>query len=316
MSSEALASLTANYTDSEGEAEPEEDDNTNPGSVTLNTPNGSPTDSKSTPSSRPQSPVVKVTTKRQQLVSYHDDTFVSDEEGEGEKHQIVIISENESLEKGDTEEGDGEIFKGFEFKSIERYICSSDDSSSSAIPPEPLGHCSMDLQDKILRLHEKMQNNALDMNAVIQQRKDFRNPSIYEKLIQYCGINELGTNYPPSMYDPLKWSKESYYEELAKVSWKTRLTKIYLPLCQVQKTEMDRRDKERKSKVEVVSGTKKQEEDAKKRKSKWDQPGGNTISSQTLKPAGLVQPSLTSSATGTKGTVISAFGSLPKKPRP
>ncbi|KAJ8914819.1 hypothetical protein NQ315_014565 [Exocentrus adspersus] len=26
-----------------------------------------------------------------------------------------------------------------------------------------------------------------------------------------------GTNYPPSIYDPLKWSKESYYEELARV---------------------------------------------------------------------------------------------------
>lgn len=84
-------------------------------------------------------------------------------------------------------------------------------------------------------------------------------------------------------------------------------------MAKVQKVEMDKREKERKSKVEVVSGTKKQEEDAKKRKSKWDQPGGN--STGTLKPAGLVQPSLTNSATGTKGTVISAFGSLPKKPR-
>ncbi|KAJ8926992.1 hypothetical protein NQ314_020553 [Rhamnusium bicolor] len=64
------------------------------------------------------------------------------------------------------------------------------------------------------------------------------------------------TNYPPSIYDPLKWSKESYYEELAKV----------------QKIEMDKREKERKGKVEFVSGTKKQEDD-KKRKSKWDQPG-------------------------------------------
>lgn len=79
---------------------------------------------------------------------------------------------------------------------------------------------------------------------------------------------------------------------------------------------MDKREKERKSKVEFVSGTKKQEDDSKKRKSKWDQPGGNSLGSQNIKPAGLVQPSLTSSATGTKGTVISAFGSLPKKPRP
>lgn len=78
---------------------------------------------------------------------------------------------------------------------------------------------------------------------------------------------------------------------------------------------MDKREKERKGKVEFVSGTKKQEED-KKRKSKWDQPGGGAIPTSTIKPAGLVQPSLTNAATGTKGTVISAFGSLPKKPRP
>lgn len=294
MSSQALASLTATYTDSEGE-EDNDEEHTNQGSVTFNSPNASPSDSKSTPSSRPQSPVVKVTAKRQQLVSYHDDTIVSDEEGDTEKHQIVIISENESLERTEVEEVEGKLYRNC-MDGVTVFIV----DDGVVLPPEPLGHCSMDLQEKILRLHEKMENNALDMNAVIQQRKDFRNPSIYEKLIQYCGINELGTNYPPSIYDPLKWSKESYYEELAKV----------------QKAEMDKRDKERKSKVEVVSGTKKQEEDAKKRKSKWDQPGGNSLSSQTLKPAGLVQPSLTSTATGTKGTVISAFGSLPKKPRP
>uniref|UniRef100_A0A1B0D049 Uncharacterized protein n=1 Tax=Phlebotomus papatasi TaxID=29031 RepID=A0A1B0D049_PHLPP len=50
-------------------------------------------------------------------------------------------------------------------------------------------------------------------------------------------------------------------------------------------------------------------------KSKWDQPGPSA-NTAPLKPAGLIQPSsLTTSITGTKGTVISAFGSLPKKPK-
>lgn len=168
----ALASLTATYTDSEGEDEIHDEKDENSGSVTLNTPNGSPSESKSS-SSRPSSPIpVKVTTKVAKLVSYHDDTIVSDEEGDTiERHEILIISENEKLESVEADQLD-------------------DDGVQ--LPPEPLGHCSMDLQEKILRLHEKMQNNALDMNAVIQQRKDFRNPSIYEKLIQFCGINELG----------------------------------------------------------------------------------------------------------------------------
>lgn len=169
----ALASLTATYTDSEGEDEAEDEKEEKHGLLTISTPSGSPSETKSTPLSRSSSPVpVKVTAKVAKLVSYHDDTIVSDEEGDvTEKHEILIISESEKLEtvEADQIEDDG-----------------------VQLPPEPLGHCSMDLQEKILRLHEKMQNNALDMNAVIQQRKDFRNPSIYEKLIQFCGINELG----------------------------------------------------------------------------------------------------------------------------
>lgn len=217
------------------------------------------------------------------LVSYFDDTVVSDEENEGDSnsksHEVIILTETESIDQG---------------------TCNVEpiEEDGLLLPPEPPGHCSSELQEKIMKLYEKMQSSDIDMNAVIQQRKDFRNPSIYEKLIQFCGINELGTNYPPAVYDSSKWGKESYYEELSKV----------------QKSEMEKREKDRKSKVEVMSGTKRQEEDAKKRKSKWDQPGGNSVAS--IKPAGLIQPSLTSSATGTKATVISAFGSLPKKPRP
>ncbi|KAK9720308.1 HCNGP-like protein [Popillia japonica] len=277
----ALASLTATYTDSEGEDEANEDGHPNTGSVTINTPDTSP--SKSTPTSRQSSPAPsKIRMRVAKLVSYLDDTVVSDDEGEHDivnEPETMVITETETSNTTDVEHSE---------------------EDGVHIPPEPAGHCSADIQEKIARLYEKMQVEGLDMNALIQQKKNFRNPSIYEKLIQFCGINELGTNYPPIIYDPLKWSKESYYEDLAKV----------------QKVEMDKREKERKSKVEVVSGTKKQEEEAKKRKSKWDQPGGNSLSSHNLKPAGLVQPSLTNSATGTKATVISAFGSLPKKPRP
>lgn len=57
-------------------------------------------------------------------------------------------------------------------------------------------------------MYEKMRTNNMDMNKLIQDRKEFRNPSIYEKLIQYCDIDELGTNYPPELYDPMQWRGE------------------------------------------------------------------------------------------------------------
>lgn len=42
-----------------------------------------------------------------------------------------------------------------------------------------------------------MRYGGFDLDATIQSSKDFRNPSIYEKLISHVGIDEKATNYPP-----------------------------------------------------------------------------------------------------------------------
>lgn len=246
--------------------------------------------------------VTDAQSKVQRLVSYFDDTIVSDDEGvaqtprdgqpfENGRPSSVALAERSPRCQGEQLVSDSEA-----------------DSYGVVIPPEPPGQCPAELQEKITKLFRKMESGGLDMNKVIQQRKDFRNPSIYEKLIQFCSINELGTNYPPDRFDPFKWGKDSSYEELAKV----------------QKAEMDKLEKARKekTKIEIVSGTAKRpnasttaDDDAKKRKSKWDQVA--TGATASVKPTVLLsQPTLTtltSSATGTKATVISAFGSLPKK---
>uniref|UniRef100_U3IVZ6 SAP30 binding protein n=1 Tax=Anas platyrhynchos platyrhynchos TaxID=8840 RepID=U3IVZ6_ANAPP len=103
------------------------------------------------------------------------------------------------------------------------------------IPPEPPGRCSNHLQDKIQKLYERKIKEGMDMNYIIQRKKEFRNPSIYEKLIQFCSIDELGTNYPKDMFDPHGWSEDSYYEALAKA----------------QKIEMDKLEKAKKERTKV-----------------------------------------------------------------
>ncbi|XP_034426588.1 SAP30-binding protein [Hippoglossus hippoglossus] len=189
------------------------------------------------------------------------------------------------------------------------------------IPPEPPGRCSSQLQEKIHKLYERKLHGDFDTNNHIQKKKEFRNPSIYEKLIQFCAIDELGTNYPKDMFDPHGWSEDSYYEALAKA----------------QKVEMDKLEKAKKerTKIEFVTGTKKGTNpsnsaasttsntstttatDAQKRKSKWDsaipvtlaQPTLITTTTATL-PAVV---SVTTTASGTKTTVISAVGTILKK---
>ncbi|XP_077107879.1 SAP30-binding protein isoform X2 [Ranitomeya variabilis] len=187
------------------------------------------------------------------------------------------------------------------------------------IPPEPPGRCSNILQEKILKMYERKMKEGTDMNQIIQKKKEFRNPSIYEKLIQFCSIDELGTNYPKDMFDPHGWAEDSYYEALAKA----------------QKIEMDKLEKAKKerTKIEFVTGTKKgtttsaptgttsttttATADAQKRKSKWDSAiPMTTITQPTILTTTATLPSVvtvTTSASGSKTTVISAVGTIVKK---
>ncbi|XP_077595693.1 SAP30-binding protein isoform X1 [Stigmatopora nigra] len=190
------------------------------------------------------------------------------------------------------------------------------------IPAEPSGRCSSQLQEKIHKLYERKLHGDFDTNSHIQKKKEFRNPSIYEKLIQFCSIDELGTNYPKDMFDPHGWSEDSYYEALAKA----------------QKVEMDKLEKAKKerTKIEFVTGTKKGSNpsnssssstnnssgttatatDCQKRKSKWDSAIPVTLAQPTLITTTATLPavvSVTTTASGTKTTVISAVGTIVKK---
>lgn len=318
----ALASLTATYTDSENEDDNKSDDGSmasdgessssqNRARSRPQTPMRDVSESSVTPPvatvavSKPAAPVTTAASgsnessssrqKALRLVSYFDDTVVSDDEN---------LSPHRDQERMDISDDEIPVAEtSASPKKIDRSKL-----YGFSLPPEPKGKCSLELQEKIAILYEKMRNSNMDTNKIIQERKEFRNPSIYEKLIQFCDINELGTNYSPEIFDPSQWGKESYYEELAKA----------------QKLEMEKVEKARKesAKTEIQVGVKKMDpDDSKKRKSKWDQPGvlgaapGAIGTATALKPAGIIAQTLTATATGTKGTVISAFGSLPKKPK-
>ena len=81
-----------------------------------------------------------------------------------------------------------------------------------------LNYCNWYHKDKTFtfsQVNDKL-NSGYFNNELFQNRKNFRNPSIYEKLIEYCDIDEHGTNFPKELYDGHLFGKESYYDELAK----------------------------------------------------------------------------------------------------
>lgn len=139
------------------------------------------------------------------LVSYHDDTYVSDEDDDNRSDTSEKAAEAAPMEAEPEVREDEtveEVSKADEEKKRDRF------AEYGFSLPEVKGKCPPELQEKITKMYERMKLNNLDMNKVIQERKEFRNPSIYEKLIQFCDIDELGTNYPPELYDPLRWGKD------------------------------------------------------------------------------------------------------------
>ncbi|NWU24061.1 S30BP protein, partial [Dyaphorophyia castanea] len=183
---------------------------------------------------------------------YGEDDFTcldGDEQGyKEEDDENSRQSEDDYSETEKPEAGDLKKFPEAEERYPQELVASFSDRvwntspDEIKIPPEPPGRCSNQLQDKIQKLYEMKTKEGMDMNYIIQRKKVFHNPSLYEKLIQFCYIDEIGTNYPQDMFDPHGWSEGSYYEALAKA----------------QKTEMDKlKAKRKRTKIEFVTGTKK-----------------------------------------------------------
>jgi len=286
----ALASLTANYTDSEGEDErhvEREDDETESGGLHPSLAErlgklGKDSGNQSSPGSSGSSSHPRQTSdsqggtptkKAKLLVSYIDpdaglsdderdsvpmDLESDDEDKENGIDAMIVSNEDEELDEKERSHCMEELWEG-----------------GVKLPPEPRGDCSRELQEKFDELHRKKVEMGYDYNKMIQKKKAFRNPSIYEKLILFCEIDELGTNFPPELYDGHLFGKESYYDELARS----------------QKEEMDRREKALEARKK--SGDNRTKESApvvSSRKSKWDQQGP-----------------------GVPAKVIPAFGALKRK---
>lgn len=82
------------------------------------------------------------------------------------------------------------------------------------IPREPRSEPDPELVKKFEILRQTKIEKNMNMNFQIQKRKDFRNPSIYEKLIDHCEINEFGSNFPPEVFDPAGFHEGSFFDQL------------------------------------------------------------------------------------------------------
>lgn len=84
------------------------------------------------------------------------------------------------------------------------------------LPPAPVGKVDPKSTARLAKLAED-HRRGLDFNFQIRSNKSYRNPSIYNKLVEFFGIEEGGSNFPKDVFDPRAYKadkKHSYKVKL------------------------------------------------------------------------------------------------------
>ena len=100
--------------------------------------------------------------------------------------------------------------------SCDAQVVAATDISFVKLPSEPSESPHPKLQKTISDLAEKIKLGH-SFNERLQMSKNFRNPNIYSKLIEYCGIKENGTNCPREIFDVNSFPACAYYDEIARL---------------------------------------------------------------------------------------------------
>ena len=144
-----------------------------------------------------------------------------------------------------TNESDGEFDRsriGFPACLLEQYDI---ETPNTRVEGEP----SEELRTKIESYLKILKRTGKTAVESFSSSKAYKNPSIYNKLIDKTGIEERGTNFPKDMFDPKLFGEESHYKELAKAQ------NVLMEQRQKNKSKDDKEEKREK----------------RKKRTKWDQ---------------------------------------------
>lgn len=146
--------------------------------------------------------------------------------------------------------------------------------SASASSPARVTRVNKSLEEKMKRYFE-FKAKGKNVAETLKHSKQFKNPTIYSKLVQFCNINETGTNYSQAVFDPKGYPRTSHYDRLAAEQEKFRKE---LEKKRKERTAIDftkPKAKEAKTVVTRISGTadgSAKDPSTKVRKSKWGEP--------------------------------------------
>ncbi|KAI6183237.1 hypothetical protein M3Y97_00467500 [Aphelenchoides bicaudatus] len=83
------------------------------------------------------------------------------------------------------------------------------------LPPSPPGSCNEKVAERFVTLFNHKDRTGLNMNSQILNRKEFKNPAIYDKLKEDFGVDEYGTNYLSKDGDCIPLDPSDFYDKLS-----------------------------------------------------------------------------------------------------
>nr|CCA15089.1 conserved hypothetical protein [Albugo laibachii Nc14] len=122
---------------------------------------------------------------------------------------IEHISETEKPTKSDIVKEDVNM-NGQEQR--EKVECSS--QRERLLPPEPQHACDPNTQDKISRFLSIQKERKQTFEEALHSKKDFANPYILEKVLEYFGIDQHQSNFPLEIFDPKSLPVHEYSDQL------------------------------------------------------------------------------------------------------
>jgi len=141
--------------------------------------------------------------------------YGSDSTSESEKEESKLDIEFKEIkvcEKGN-EEKKGEVKNEVpQHVNIQR-VKSTAERLQELLPSQPEGPCDPTTQAKIDKFLQHKES-GLSFTASLRSKKEFDNPYILEKVVEYFGIEEMQSNFDKDVFDPYGYDIADYYDNL------------------------------------------------------------------------------------------------------
>ncbi|CAL8462418.1 g1951 [Coccomyxa elongata] len=94
----------------------------------------------------------------------------------------------------------------------------SQESTRPQLPPElaerPPGEVDPHVQAKVESLMKAKMHSGMLVTAQLKKMKPYKNPDFLQKMVEFFGIDHIGSCYQKEVFDPHGFPKEDYYDKL------------------------------------------------------------------------------------------------------